>query len=170
MPTEPWLKGAIDGIPPMLMPAVHALMQAQEDITRFTNNLTPEEIWQEPNGAPSIGFHLRHLNGSCDRLLTYAKGENLSEAQFAFLVYEQMGAKNESAAELVASANLRINEIIAYLHIVPEQDFLAERFVGRARLKTNVIGLLFHLAEHTQRHVGSLIAIARVVAVLSKLK
>ncbi len=163
MPIEPWLNGPIEGIPALLMPAAHALMQAQEDIKTFAENLSREQIWQEPGGAASIGFHLRHINGSCDRLLRYAKGESLSVAQFEFLADEQNGAKIESATELITSANQRINEISEYLRGVPEEEFLAERFVGRAKLKTNVIGLLFHIAEHTQRHVGSIIAISRVV-------
>jgi hypothetical protein len=29
-----------------------------------------------------------------------------------------------------------------------------ERLVGRLKLPSTVVGLLFHAAEHTQRHVG----------------
>ena len=38
------------------------------------------------------------------------------------------------------------------------------RSVGRAQLPTTVIGLLFHAAEHTQRHAGQAVTTARVVA------
>jgi uncharacterized damage-inducible protein DinB len=45
---------------------------------------------------------------------------------------------------------------------------LAEaRTVGRQRLPTTVIGLLTHIAEHTQRHVGQAIVAAKLVALLS---
>jgi uncharacterized damage-inducible protein DinB len=39
----------------------------------------------------------------------------------------------------------------------------AARTVGRHALPTNVIGLLFHLAEHTQRHTGQVITTAKIV-------
>lgn len=168
MSTEPWLNGPIAGIPALLMPAVHALMQAQIDIEHFAANLSHEQIWREPNNAPSIGFHLRHIDGSCDRLLTYAKDTSLSEAQFAFLAREQSGNQPETARELITNANQRIAAVIDYIRNVQEQDYLSARLVGRAKLKTNVIGLLFHIAEHTQRHVGSIITLARVVRVIER--
>jgi len=37
------------------------------------------------------------------------------------------------------------------------------REVGRKRLPTTVIGLLTHIAEHTQRHVGQAITTAKLV-------
>jgi len=33
---------------------------------------------------------------------------------------------------------------------------LEARGIGRKRIPTNVLGLLFHAAEHTQRHTGQL--------------
>jgi hypothetical protein len=35
--------------------------------------------------------------------------------------------------------------------------------VGRARLPSTVFGLLFHVAEHTQRHAGQAITTAKIV-------
>jgi hypothetical protein len=57
------------------MPAAHALVQAREDITSGLADAEPQELWACPGGAASAGFHLRHLSGSLDRLLTYAQGE-----------------------------------------------------------------------------------------------
>ena len=37
------------------------------------------------------------------------------------------------------------------------------RTVGRAQPPTNVFGLLFHIAEYTQRHTGQLIATTSIV-------
>lgn len=165
MTIEPWLNGAIDGMPKMLMPAAHALMQAQQDITRYASNLTFEELWMKPNGAPSAGFHLLHINGSIDRLLTYTKGEALSSAQFEFLKREQEEVQNTSAEELIRAINERIEETLNFMRSLPETEFFTERFVGRAKLKTNVFGLIFHIAEHTQRHVGSLIVVCKIVKV-----
>jgi len=39
------------------------------------------------------------------------------------------------------------------------------RVVGRQRLSTTVGGLLTHIAEHTQRHVGQAISAAKWAAV-----
>ena len=155
MTIEPWLNGTIAGMPKMLMPAAHALMQAQEDIARHAGKLTSEELWMKPNGVPSVGFHLLHINGSIDRLLTYTKGEALTSAQFEFLKREQESEQNETAEALVEAVNIRVTEALHFMRSLPEEEYFAERFVGRAKLKTNVFGLIFHIAEHTQRHVGS---------------
>jgi hypothetical protein len=40
---------------------------------------------------------------------------------------------------------------------------LEERAVGRARLPATVLGLLFHGAEHTTRHVGQLVTTLKMV-------
>jgi uncharacterized damage-inducible protein DinB len=36
------------------------------------------------------------------------------------------------------------------------------RAVGRKQLPTTVIGLLIHIAEHTQRHTGQCVTIAKL--------
>src|SRR5690606_4956297 len=86
---EIWLRGPVPGVAPALQPVAHALLQAREDVGRLALPLTPEELWQMPGGAASIGFHLRHMAGSLDRLLTYARGEALTEAQRAALAVEK---------------------------------------------------------------------------------
>src|SRR3954465_11152398 len=82
---EPWLRGPIAGMPAMVMPAAHALMQAAEDIPMAVKGLTREQLWALPGGAAAVGFHLRHLGGSIDRLLTYMRGEMLTDAQMTAL-------------------------------------------------------------------------------------
>ena len=42
-------------------------------------------------------------------------------------------------------------------------DLESQRFVGRKRLPSTIGGLLVHVAEHTQRHVGQMITTAKVV-------
>ena len=71
------------------MPAAHALLQTLEDAEHWTSGLTDDQIWTAPNGAASIGFHLMHLAGSTDRLLTYARGAVLDAAQKAALAAEK---------------------------------------------------------------------------------
>lgn len=164
MLTEPWLSGPIEGISALLMPAAHALLQAQHDILHFASDLTVEQLWREPQGVPSVGFHLRHIDGSSDRLLTYAKGEALSAAQFQFLKSErEPGADLPDAATLIAAAQARIASLLDFLRATADETVFEPRYVGRAKLQTNVFGLLFHIAEHTQRHVGSLIVVAKLV-------
>src|SRR5207244_7879592 len=81
MPAAPeaWLRGPIPGIDPLLMPAAHALVQASEDVARAASGLALAELWAKPGGAASIGFHLKHICGSLDRLLTYARGRRSEE-------------------------------------------------------------------------------------------
>jgi uncharacterized damage-inducible protein DinB len=164
MPTEPWLSGPVAGVSPLLMPAAHALLQANNDIVQYAAELTIEQLWREPNGLPSVGFHLRHIDGSSDRLLSYTKGEALSDAQFAFLKSERApGEPLPTAAELIAAVQARIAGLLDFIRATPDESLFAERLVGRAQLPTNVFGLLFHIAEHMQRHVGSLIVVAKIV-------
>ena len=37
------------------------------------------------------------------------------------------------------------------------------RFIGKERLPSNVLGLLVHVAEHTQRHLGQAITTAKLL-------
>ena len=52
--------------------------------------LSAAEAWMAPPGVTSIGFHVAHLSGSTDRLLTYARGEALDDAQKQVLGRERM--------------------------------------------------------------------------------
>ena len=49
------------------------------------------------------------------------------------------------------------------LAATPPESLGDERLVGRAALPSTVRGLLFHGAEHTQRHVGQVITTAKIV-------
>jgi hypothetical protein len=73
---EPWLRGPVPGVPALLQPAAHAFQMALEDCEAAAGDLSDDELWRSPGaGAASVGYHLRHLAGSTDRLLTYARGE-----------------------------------------------------------------------------------------------
>src|SRR5436190_19343609 len=89
MTPEPWLRGPLPGIPPLLQPPAHAFVMALEDVDAMVTGTTVQQLWQRPGGAASVGFHLMHLAGSTDRLLTYARGESLSPAQVATLDAER---------------------------------------------------------------------------------
>jgi uncharacterized damage-inducible protein DinB len=162
--TEAWLRGPLSDVSLLFTPAAHALMQAAIDIERAAAPLTAKEVWSMPGGAPSVGFHLRHIAGSIDRLLTYAHGRQLGAEQLRELSLESMpGDPAEESTMLVSAATARIEEAIRVLRTTPDELLGAPRMVGRARLPSTVFGLLFHIAEHTQRHTGQIITTARIV-------
>src|SRR5205809_8105854 len=82
---EPWLRGPIEGVPPHLMPVFHSFMMVREDLARYTEGLTTEDVWRRTGSLPSLGFHLHHIGHSVDRLVTYLCGDQLSDAQIATL-------------------------------------------------------------------------------------
>jgi uncharacterized damage-inducible protein DinB len=163
---EPWLRGPIPGVDPLIAPVLFAFEQAREDIAKHTEGLTTEQLWATPHGFGAAGFHIRHIGGSTGRLLTYVEGKQLSEAQMADLKSE----KNAGAtlAELLAELDAALRRAEAFIRSIDPATLAEPREVGRKRLPTTVIGLLTHVAEHVQRHVGQAISaskLARVPAV-----
>jgi hypothetical protein len=59
----------------------------------------------------------------------------------------------------------QIDEALNQLRRTPVESLGAAREVGRAKLPSTVLGLLFHAAEHTSRHVGQLITTLKIVRV-----
>jgi hypothetical protein len=164
MKPEAWLRGPVDGVLPQLMPVAHALLQAREDLERVVPGLTPAALWVRPGGAASMGFHVRHIGGSIERLLTYAGGGSLGEAQRRAVALEgEPGDPPAEAEALLAAALDAIDGALKTIRTLPGDDLLAGRVVGRARLPSTVFGLLFHLGEHTTRHVGQLITTKKIV-------
>lgn len=153
----------MENVSPLLMPAAHALVQAERDLGKAVGNLSDEQLWAKPNGAPSVGFHLLHIAGSIDRLLSYSRGEQLSDAQFAALAAESEDSPADNALSLARRAAEKIDMAIEAIKAVPEDVLFEARTVGRKELPSTVFGLLFHIAEHTQRHVGQVVTTARIV-------
>ena len=161
---EVWLRGPVDGIPPLLQPVAHALLQAREDVRALAADLPAERLWVRPAGAASAGFHLQHLAGVLDRMLTYARGEALSDTQFEALRAEGIpdaALTPEALAEAFASG---VEAALAQLRATDEATLAEPRGVGRKALPSTVMGTLVHAAEHTQRHVGQLLVTVRVVS------
>ena len=159
---EPWLRGPVEGIEPWLQPVAHALLQVREDVVRAVSGLAKQALLARPGGAASLAFHLRHIQGSVDRLMTYAAGASLDEAQRAALAVEKEDAAADPEA-LVSSFELAIADALERLRRFPAASLLEPRSVGRAGLPSTVLGLLFHAAEHAQRHTGQAIATAKAV-------
>jgi uncharacterized damage-inducible protein DinB len=161
---EPWLRGPVSGISALLQPAAHAFIMSIEDCESAVRDLPVELLWIEHEGAASIGFHLRHLAGATDRLLTYARGEALSSAQKAALGTERApGDTPPSPAQLLAVWRNGVDRALAQLAATPESSLLEFRGVGRAQLPSNVLGLLFHAAEHASRHTGQVVTTAKIL-------
>ena len=163
--TEAWQRGPVDGFDPMLMPVVHALIQVREDFDRLASSVPDAHVWERPGGAASIGFHVRHAAGALDRLLTYARGEALSDDQRAAARTEGDGGQPPaSMAQVVTSAGQSIERALEQLRATPRDTLLEPRKVGRAGLPSNVLGLLFHAAEHATRHAGQAVTTAKILA------
>jgi uncharacterized damage-inducible protein DinB len=160
---EVWLRGAVPGVPPLLQPVAHALLQAREEVEGLLHDFPDELLWSRPAGVASVGFHLQHLSGVLDRLFTYARGEMLTEAQRESLAQEGERRSSMTAArDLVDAFHEQVERALAQLRGTEEQQLTDAREVGRARLPSTVLGLLVHAAEHTQRHVGQLLVTVRV--------
>jgi uncharacterized damage-inducible protein DinB len=123
-------------------------------------------LWERPGGVASPGFHLQHLGGVLDRLLTYARGEALDHAQLKDLAAEGTPTEGQSTvAELLNRFNIQVDKALDQVSQTPEPTLNQIRYVGRARLPSTVGGLLFHAAEHTQRHNGQLLVTVHVLTV-----
>src|SRR5690606_3586035 len=153
-----WLSGPVPKIPPLLQPAAHALLQAEEDIKKYTHEYPEHLLWVQPAGLASVGFHLNHITGVLDRMLTYAKSNNLTEEQFRFLKAEGNPEGLEvKRGDLLFAFELKVQEALHYFENTSITDLTEKRLVGRKKLPSTKIGLLFHAAEHVQRHVGQLL-------------
>ena len=161
---EVWLRGPVPGVLPLLQPVAHGLLQCREELHAHVGSLTPGQLWVRPSGAASIGFHVRHAAGSLDRLFTYARGERLSAGQLAALRAEaDPDLAPDAVRTLLAAFDLGVEHAITQLHNTVEASLLEPRSVGRAQLPSTTIGLLFHAAEHAQRHVGQVVTTVRVI-------
>lgn len=161
---EIWLNGPVPKIPTLLQPVAHALLQAEEDIKKYTQDFSDILLWVQPAGLASVGFHLNHISGVLDRMLTYADSQQLTEEQFRFLKGEGNPEGVEVKLEdLVLAYELKVHKALLYLEHTSIADLTETRLVGRNKLPSTKIGLLFHAAEHIQRHVGQLLVTVKFV-------
>lgn len=161
---EVWLRGPLADVPPLLQPVAHSLMQCREEVRRTLPGLSDMQLWTHPGDAASIEYHVTHAMGALDRLLTYARGEQLSDAQTAALKDEphfRFGSKKPE--DLIAEFDAAVDRALAQIRATPESTLREAREVGRGKLPSTVIGLLFHAAEHTQRHMGQMATTAKIV-------
>ena len=159
---EPWLRGPMEGLHPAAAHLLYTFEQAREELASFCGVLTVEELWMSPGaGVGSVGFQLRHIAGSIVRLTTYLNGEQLSEGQLAALRSEhEPGA---GFAELMGALDREFDRTEIVVRLIPATSYEAVRVVGRKQLPTTVGGLIVHMSEHTQRHLGQAVLIAKLV-------
>jgi uncharacterized damage-inducible protein DinB len=161
---EPWMRGPIPDVSPLLAPVLYSFQQAREDLARFTEGLSTEQIWARPHGFGPVGFHLRHIAGSVERLMTYVEGRQLNPEQLAALSAEMEPGPTRD--ELLSALGAALDKAEEVLRRIDPATLAEPRGVGRKQLPTTVIGLLTHIAEHTQRHVGEAISAAKLARVV----
>lgn len=157
---EPWLRGTLTEIDPVRRGVLHALELAAEDVAKWCEGLSDEEMEARPLGVASVGFHVRHMVRSLDRLLTYAEGSALTKLQMEKLKSEMESSGRDKTmmefAEGIEVAGVRVRQFAP-------NSLETERGIGRKMLPTTVGGLLVHCADHTQRHVGQAVTTAKIV-------
>jgi uncharacterized damage-inducible protein DinB len=161
--TEWWQRGPIDGVPDALQPVAHIVLQVRESVGEIVAELTEAQWNARPAGIASAAFHVRHMTGVIDRLFTYARGEGLSEAQFAALRAEGAPLAASDVPDVLTALSERVDAAMAELRATDVSTLGDFRAVGRAKLPSTVIGCLVHGAEHAMRHVGQLSVTVRVV-------
>jgi len=154
------MRGPIAGVDPLVAPILYTFQQAREDLAKHTEGLTPGQLWASPHGFGSVGFHVRHIAGSTGRLMTYVQGGQLTPEQLRELEDEKrpLGAGRD---ELLAILGRAFADAEAVARRIDPATLAEPRAVGRRKLPSTVIGLLTHIAEHTQRHVGQAISAAK---------
>jgi uncharacterized damage-inducible protein DinB len=158
---EPWLRGTLTEVDTVGRGVLHALELAREDVARWCGELTGEQLEARPFGLPSVGFQMRHMVRSLDRLLTYAEGRQLDDEQLASLKSEMDGTGSREI--LFAEFERGIESAMQRVRAIGPTGYEVARGVGRKMLPTSVGGLLVHCADHTQRHVGQAVTTAKVV-------
>lgn len=163
MSPEPWIRGILPGVDPVIGHLLRASEQIREDLEHAIEALTTEQIWSKPYGMTSAGFHAKHLAGSTERLCTYLEGKQLTAGQLAAIKQENQGT--ESAEDLIASVRRSLARYEQLVRALTPERFGDKREIGRQRLETTAIGLAIHIAEHGQRHVGQAISAAKLAVI-----
>ena len=161
---EPWLREVDLGVHPALAQPIFAMQQVEEDLLRHTEGLTDEQIWSSPLGLTPLGFHLRHIAGSTERLTTYLRGGELTEEQIAQMKQEKTPAGGrQELLDLIAAAFQTAESAIRALD---PQTLGDARYIGRKRIRTTAVALAIHIGEHAQRHTGQAITTCHVLRAL----
>ena len=157
---EPWLRGILPGLNPVIEHLLRASEQIREDFAAAIGPLTTSQIRATPHNQTSAGFHAKHLAGSTHRLCTYLEGDQLTPAQLAAIPGESEA--HDTAAGLIAQLNHAFDRYETIVRNLRPEQFSHIREIGRRRLQTTAISLAIHIAEHGQRHTGQAISAAKL--------
>lgn len=161
---DAWLRGPLPGISALLQPAAHAFVLAREDVDAALAGLSEEDFWKQPGGITPLGFHVVHMAGATDRLMTYARGEALSEAQKAAAGAEKgLTTARPAMAVAVGLWRAAYDRALAQVAATSESELAKPIGIGRAQLPSTVMGAIFHAAEHAARHAGQVVTTAKLL-------
>jgi uncharacterized damage-inducible protein DinB len=163
--TELWLSGPVDGVTPFLMPAAHTFLQVRQDVAELLAGLALEQLSRNVGQSAPIGFHAIHIAGATDRLMTYARGEQLTDAQLADMRAETALTGLDNSA-IVVRVQRAMDSALTQVRGTPADALLTPRGVGRKNLPSTTIGLITHAAEHALRHTGQIATLRKVIAAL----
>jgi hypothetical protein len=161
---EPWLRGPLPSVGPLVSNLFYTFVQAREELAAALAGLAAGEIWSRPHGLASVGFHVRHMGGAAERLGCYLLNAPLTAEQL-----REMKAEAEPGAsgdELLTQLEARFESLERDVQAIDPARLEETREVGRARLPSTAIGLIVHIAEHTQRHLGQAVTMAKLVKAL----
>src|SRR3546814_10758688 len=130
---EVWMRVPISGVPPLLQPVAHALLQAEEAVARYLDGFEDASLWKKPAGRASVGLHLQHISGVVDRLFTYALAQPLSDQQFEYLRAEGLEMPHIHSADLVFAFGKQVGAAVAQLRETDETT-LTDAQIGRAQV------------------------------------
>lgn len=160
---EYWLRGPLPHIITLLQPAAHAMLQAQWELHQLFENFDDRLLWDTPADNASPAFHLQHITGFLDRLFTYAKGEELTNEQLVYLSNEGTASTAITGESLLKNLDKQIEISIRFLETIQVGNLTEVRYVGRKKIQSTTIGLLFHAAEHMTRHTGQLLVTVKMI-------
>lgn len=164
MTTEPWLRSPLPDIIDELQPVAAMFIAAKEDILRSVEGLSEQALWEKPNGAASIGFHMIHLAGATDRLITYAEGAPLSEEQKIQLAAERDADEQKPSIEkLIRLLSAALTDAVMRLEGVTSDRLSTTRELGRAKVPTTMRSLIVHAGEHAARHAGQIVTTSKIL-------
>jgi uncharacterized damage-inducible protein DinB len=163
---EPWLRGTLADVQPVQRAVLHALELAMEDLQQWCGDLSDDQLNARPGDIAPVAFHMRHIARSCNRLLTYAEGAQLSSEQITAMKGEMSpGATRD---ELFAELSEAFDHSAVRIRDFSPEDFGQPRAIGRQQMPTTLGGILVHVADHTQRHTGQAITTAKFVRLPKK--
>lgn len=166
---EAWMRDIhTPGLEPLLQPIANTWIAVTEEMEKALIDFPESHLWKQPANCASVGFHIQHIGGVIDRLLTYAEGKTLADWQFENLKAEENPRANKTCQQLLEVLKKQVDSGVNRLCAFRQEEFTDARKVGRAGLPSSVIGLLFHAAEHSMRHTGQLIVTARVLMALEQ--